>query len=99
MEPTKINCYLCSNHKAKKSIGAFRNITIDCPECTVYQVTNKVIKVIFERDNGKEILNEHDKNKIIGYVKRYCEQEKKPPLITTDFIEEKTGKTVYPYYQ
>jgi hypothetical protein len=94
MEPIKINCFLCSNNEAKKyeSVGASRNITVECPECTSYQVSDMAIMFFFERKNGKKLLEEHDNKKLIGYVKRHYEQRKEPLLITTDFIEKVTGK-------
>ncbi len=93
MEPIKINCYLCSQDAKKYlPIGASRNISVECPECNSYQVSERVMRVFFKREDGKQLLDEHDKKKLIGYVKEHYKQREEALIITTDFIYRITGK-------
>jgi hypothetical protein len=84
MEPTKINCYLCSNHEAKKyePVGASRNITVECPECTFYKISPKVIEWHF--DKGE--VSPEQKKRISLHVQNYYSYTGEAYLLDMDSI-------------
>lgn len=94
MEERKIKCYLCeSEANQEEGYDTSRNVRINCPKCTKYELTDMAIKFYFKRDNGKELLNQEDKEKLSEYVRRHYNPEKVIPVrIDIKMIEVLTGK-------
>lgn len=94
MEERKIRCYLCGSEVLQEEeYDTSRNVRVNCSKCMKYELTDMAIKFYFKRDNGKELLNQEDKEKLSEYVRRHYNPEKVIPVrIDTRMIEVLTGK-------
>lgn len=95
MEKRKIKCYFCGNEVIQEEgYDTSRKVRVNCsPKCRKYELTGGAIKFYFKRDNGKELLNQGDKEKLSEYVRKHYDSAKELPVfMNIRIIEAVTGK-------
>lgn len=87
MTHPKIECYLCGGEATLLKPDTSRDKIVECGSCANrYRLTSFALKFFFEREDGKEILNDSDKEKLSWYVYSHFVR------ITPDVIKKVTGK-------
>ncbi len=87
MSHPKIECYLCGSEATLLEPDTSRDKIVECGSCANrYRLTSFALTFFFEREDGKEILNDSDKEKLSRYVYENV------VLIDPDVIKKVTGK-------
>lgn len=95
MEQRKIKCYLCDADTAieETAFDTARNLRVRCLICKYYLLTTGAMKLYIKREDGKQLLNEKDKEKLRMYVmENYHPKKDEPVRIDTKVIKAVTGK-------
>ena len=92
MTHPKIKCYLCGEEATLLEPDTSGDKIVECRCCANrYRLTSFALKFFFERQDEKEILNDHDKAKLSEYVYKHVVP------INPDVIKKVTGKESVSY--
>jgi len=69
-----ITCYLCGDNAEYKDVNGGKAIL--CPNCLYYWLSSIVLHLYFEKQNGSELLDQADKDRLKNYIRENYDREK-----------------------
>jgi len=93
----RIICYFCGSKAYQKdSPETTDSKIIECPSCTLYEVTEGAIAFFLKREDGQEFLCEEQKEKLSEYIQEnFNPKHPSPVSLTIKEIEQIADKTSY----